>query len=102
MPTADLTRGKTKLALYQVHRNIAGWSDEDLDAAAVRTQTCAAWFEGMRWVRSYLDAAEHTLLCYYEAANEEDVRRHAEAADVPCDRVAEVREVLPFLAAEAD
>lgn len=90
------------MPLYQVYRGIAGWTEEDLDAAAIRTQTCAAWFDGMRWVRSFLNPAEGTLLCYYEAGSEEDVRRHAKAADVPCDRVVEVREVLPFPATPED
>jgi hypothetical protein len=84
------------LPLFQVHRDITGWSNDDLEAAAIRTQTCAAWFDGMRWIRSFLNPEEQALLCYYEAASEGDVRRHAQAAEVPCGRVIEVREVLPL------
>lgn len=84
------------MALFQVHRDITGWTEEDLDAAAIRTQTCAAWFDGMRWIRSFLNPVDEALVCYYEAASEADIRSHAAAADVPCGRVVEVREVVPL------
>jgi hypothetical protein len=84
------------MPLYQIERDVSGWTDTDLEAAAVRTQTCAAWFEGMEWLRSFHDPVAGRLLCYYRAAEPADLERHARAAEVPCDRITEVVEVLPL------
>ena len=88
------------MPLYQIERDVSAWTVADLEAAAVRTQTCAAWFEGMEWLRSFHDPASGRLYCYYRATEPGDLERHARAAQVPCDRIIEVDEILPLAAPE--
>ena len=84
------------MPLFQITRDVSDWDESDLSAAAIRTQTCAAWFEGMQWIRSFHHPDTGMLTCYYLAASAEDLRRHAEFADVPCDEVRPVDEYLPM------
>ncbi len=90
------------MPLYQIQREVPGWTDADLDAAAIRTQTCAAWFDGMEWLRSFHDSDSGRLLCYYLAESPGDLERHAKVAEVPCDLITEVHEVLPSRPAERE
>jgi len=84
------------MPIYQITRDVPGWTQAELHAAAIRTQTCAAWFEGMEWIRSFHHPETGTLTCYYVAESDADLRRHAEFSDVPCDEVRAVDEYLPM------
>jgi hypothetical protein len=83
------------MALYQILRNVGQISDDEIDAAGYRAIACMPAFSGLNWLRSYFDANNGQLICFYEAANSDDIRRHAEMAHLPCDTVIEVLEYLP-------
>lgn len=83
------------MPLYQIRRSFPSATERDLDSAAARSLSCLAWFEGMRWIRSYWDPTSESTLCYYEAASIGDVVAHAEKASIPCDEIREVTEILP-------
>ena len=83
------------MPLFLIRRGFGGASETDLDAAAFRALACAPYYPGMRWERSYWDPAAELTYCLYQAGSEETIRLHAERAQIPCDDVREVQEVLP-------
>jgi hypothetical protein len=84
------------MPLYRVVRGFpTPLTDGDVDAARIRATTCAPRFPGVRWLRSFLERERKTLTCFYEAPDPDAIRRHAEAAKLPVDAVAEVVEILP-------
>lgn len=83
------------MPLYRVERSYGAMPDEELDGAGFRADQCAHFFPGMRWLRSYFDPAARHSTCLYEAASDDDLRRHAELACLTCDSIAEVLEILP-------
>ena len=83
------------MALYRIERHVGAVTPEEIDAAAFRAVACLPNFANLRWVRSYFDAQAQQFTCYYEADSAEDIRRHAQLAQIPCDHVAEVTEYLP-------
>ncbi len=83
------------MPLFMIQRSFPGATDNDLDAAAVRAVACAPFHVGLRWIRSFWDAENEQLTCYYEANAAEDIRRHADRAQIPCDEVMMVEEILP-------
>ncbi|MEX0783275.1 MAG: DUF4242 domain-containing protein [Dehalococcoidia bacterium] len=83
------------MPLYTVIRQFPGATRTDLDAAAFRSLTCLRYHDGLAWIRSYWNAAAEQLSCIYEAQNAEQIRFHARRADIPCDEIYEVEEVLP-------
>ncbi len=83
------------MPLYRVDRHLGPVDSAEIDAASYRSVACIPYFEGMAWLRSYFDASTGQMTCFYEAQQAEDVRRHAQMAQIPCDAVTEVTEVLP-------
>jgi hypothetical protein len=83
------------MPLYRIDRYMGDATPAELEAAIFRALACIPNFEGMRWVRSYYDEAAKRSACFFEARNAEDLRLHAQWARVPCDAIAEVRELLP-------
>lgn len=83
------------MALYRINRHLGSMTEGELDAAAFRSAACLPHFDGLVWVRSYVDRAAGQMTCYYEAERPEDIREHAQMAHIPCDAVTEVREYLP-------
>ncbi len=83
------------MPLFCVRRHFPGASERDLDAAASRSLSCVVWFDGMRWLRSYWDAASEETLCIYEARSKGDIVAHAERSQIPCNEISEVTEILP-------
>lgn len=83
------------MPLYAILRNMAGLSDEEIDAAGYRAVICAIEYDGLRWVRSFLDRQREMMTCLYEASNEDQVREHSRRSRISCDEVREVEEVLP-------
>jgi hypothetical protein len=80
--------------MFAIERKMTGWSDEDIDASIRRAQMCAFFFTEFRWHRSFLDRELQKSTCYYEAKYEADIREHARLADLPCDAVQLVEEVV--------
>jgi hypothetical protein len=83
------------MPLFTVVRRFPGATRTDLDAASFRSLSCLRYHDGLAWVRSFWNPATETLMCIYEARDPEQIRHHAERADIPCDEIARVDEVLP-------
>ncbi len=83
------------MPMFAIERDLTGWTDEDIDASIRRAQMCAFFFSEFRWHRSFLDRDREQSTCYYEAKHEADVREHARLADVPCNAVRRVEQVVP-------
>lgn len=81
--------------LWMIERDVAGWTEEDLEAAAIRATMGVHFFEDMEWVRSYYDRGGERTICIYRAVSEEDVRKHATHCGLPCGLVLPVEEILP-------
>lgn len=75
---------------YAIVRRVPGTSREELDAAGFRAAVCAYEYPGMRWIRSFWSPQRGEIVCYYDAANEQEIWEHAERARIPCDEVWEV------------
>ena len=83
------------MPLYRVERAVGEQSQAEIEAGIFRAASCSNRFEGLRWLRSFHDAAAKQFTCYYEARSPADIRAHAAHAGIPCDEIAEVREYLP-------
>ena len=83
------------MPLYTVLRRFPGASSTDLDAASFRSLSCLMYHPGLAWLRSYWDPAKESTICIYEAADEEQIRLHAQRAGLPCDEISRVEEVDP-------
>jgi hypothetical protein len=77
-----------------------GWqTPEDLEAAALRSNQIG---DGqmpahVSWIRSYVLVEEDGSLgtvCIYLGTDEEAIRRHAEAADLPVDEIVPVADTV--------
>ena len=84
--------------LYVILRR-NGWSTPDeLQAAARRsTEEGERRSDEVRWIRSYVlaeQAGGFGTACVYEAVSPDAVRKHAEAAGIPCDEVIEVADTV--------
>lgn len=81
--------------LWVIERDVAGWTEDELQAAGIRAKMCVRWYADMEWVRSFYDIEGARSLCVYRADNEQDIRRHSLASGLPCGVVLPVEEVLP-------
>jgi hypothetical protein len=81
------------MAYFLIKRSVPGATQDDIDAASFRAITCAFYFPGLRWLRSFWDRDAGVIHCVYEAKDEAEVYAHAQRARIPCD---EVRMVNPF------
>jgi hypothetical protein len=80
---------------YLIERDVLGWTDEDLDAASLRAQMCAPWFEDLEWVISYHDAERGILLCIYNADTVEKIQAHSKFSGLPVGAIRPVTEIHP-------
>jgi hypothetical protein len=76
-----------------------GWRDgPELEAAAARSTAEGEKVpDEVRWIRSYvLDEPSGRVgtVCIYQAADEDALRRHAAAADLPIDEVIRVADTV--------
>jgi hypothetical protein len=76
-----------------------GWRDgPELEAAAARSTAEGEKVpEEVRWIRSYvLDEPSGRVgtVCIYQATDEDALRRHAAAADLPIDEVIRVADTV--------
>lgn len=83
------------MPLYAIRRNVGFMNADEVDAAAFRASVCAYEFPGLSWVRSFWDSSGGEIMCYYEAVDETQVREHSRKANIPCDAVYPVTELLP-------
>ena len=83
---------------YIIERSVPGLTPEQLDAAARRSVAVLEQMKGVRWVRSYVSAAEGTSYCEYDAPDPEAIREHARRAGLPADRISEISmEISPAM-----
>ena len=84
------------MPLFRIERPLpAPLATEEMDAAAFRAITCLHHFKELKWIRSFYDPARAHFTCYYEAQSADDLRKHAELAQIPCASVTAVTEYLP-------
>jgi hypothetical protein len=72
-----------------------GTTQDDLDAAAVRSEMCLRRYPDLHWKRSYWEAKAFKMQYFYGAPDETLIWRHAADAHIPCDTVTEVVEWVP-------
>lgn len=82
---------------YLLFRTVGQVSEEELQAASLRTIEALDQTPGVRWVRSYYSAEEGKIYCEYEAPSVEAVIEHARIVGVPLDRAEVVRELEPAM-----
>jgi hypothetical protein len=83
---------------YIIERNVPGLTREELDAAARRSLAAIETLPGVRWIRSYVSAAEGKIYCEYDAPDAAAIREHARRAGLPADRISEVSlEISPAM-----
>jgi hypothetical protein len=83
------------MSLFEIRRDVGDITREDLDAASLRAIVCAYEFPNVRWIRSFWDRKNHTVVCYYEADSAETLWEHSRRSLIPCDDVTEVEEFGP-------
>jgi hypothetical protein len=83
---------------YIIERSVPALSREELDAAARRSIAVIEGMPGVRWIRSYISAAEGKIYCEYDAPDPEAILEHARRAGLPVDRISEVSlEISPAM-----
>lgn len=75
------------MAVYMIRRPFPGATQETLDAAGYRSEACIPFYPGMTWLSTYWDPKGEETICFYEARNAEDIRRHADQAHLPCGEI---------------
>jgi hypothetical protein len=82
---------------YIVHRTVGNISEEEIEAASLRSIEALDQMPGVRWIRSYYSAEEGKIYCEYEAPSVEAVMEHARRAGIPFDGAEVVRELEPSM-----
>ena len=83
---------------YIVFRTVGKLSEEEIEAAGLRSVEALDLMPEVRWIRSYYSAAEGKIYCEYDAPSVESVLEHARRAGLPVDRVSEVSmEISPAM-----
>jgi hypothetical protein len=83
---------------YIIERSVPGITPDQIDAAARRSIAAIGQMKGVRWVRSYVSAAEGKIYCEYDAPDPEAILEHARRAGLPADRISEVSlEISPAM-----
>ena len=83
---------------YIIERTTGTLTRDQLDAAGRKSNEVLAQMPGVVWVRSYISDVEGKIYCEYDAPDEASVRRHAELAGLPVDKISLVAlEVSPSM-----
>lgn len=80
---------------YLAFRTVGKISEEEIEAASLRSIEAAEQMPGVRWIRSYYSAGEGKIYCEYEAPSAEAIMEHARKAGIPFDHAEVVRELEP-------
>ena len=80
---------------YIVFRTVGDISEEELEAANLRSIETLEGMPGVRWICSYYSAEEGKIYCEYEAPSVEALIEHARKAGIPFDHAEVVRELEP-------
>ncbi len=82
---------------YIVFRTVGEISEEEIEAASLRSIEALNQMSSVRWIRSYYSAEEGKIYCEYEAPSVELVFEHARRAGIPIDSAEVVRELEPSM-----
>jgi hypothetical protein len=83
---------------YLIERSVPALSPEELAVAARRSIEVLEGMPDVRWIRSYVSAADGKIFCEYDAPSPEAVREHARRAGLPVDRISEIAlEISPAM-----
>jgi len=82
---------------YVIVRTVGQISEEEVEAAALRSLEALDQMSGVRWIRSYYSAEEGKIYCEYEAPSVELIYEHARMAGLPVDRCSVVQELEPSM-----
>lgn len=82
---------------YIVFRTVGEISEEEIEAASLRSIEALDQMSSVRWIRSYYSAEEGKIYCEYEAPSVELVFEHARRAGIPIDSAEVVRELEPSM-----
>jgi Nickel responsive protein SCO4226-like len=82
---------------YLLFRAVKERSEEDVEAAALRSIEAMNQMPEVRWIRSYWSVEEGGFYCEYEAPSAELLFEHARRARLTLERVEVVRELEPSM-----
>ena len=82
---------------YIIARTVGQISEEEIEAASMRSIEALDQMSGVRWIRSYYSAEEGKIYCEYEAPSVELIYEHARMAGLPVDRCSVVQELEPSM-----
>lgn len=83
---------------YIIERETGSLTTEQIEAAGRKSNDVLSAMNDVVWIRSYVSDAAGKIYCEYEAPDEEAVRRHAELAGLPVDKISEVAmEISPSM-----
>lgn len=82
---------------YIIARTVGQISEEEIEAAALRSLEALDRIPDVRWIRSYYSAEEGKIYCEYEAPGVELIFEHAQMAGLPVDRCSVVQELEPAM-----
>ena len=82
---------------YIVFRTVGEISEEEIEAASLRSIEALDQMSSVRWIRSYYSAEEGKIYCEYEAPSVELIFEHARSAGIPIDSAEVVRELEPSM-----
>lgn len=82
---------------YIVFRTVGEISEEEIEAASLKSIEALDQMSSVRWIRSYYSAEEGKIYCEYEAPSVELVFEHARRAGIPIDSAEVVRELEPSM-----
>jgi hypothetical protein len=82
---------------YIVFRTVGKLSEEDIEAAGLRSVEAMDLMPEVRWIRSYYSAAEGKIYCEYEAPSAVLIFEHARRAGIPFDNAVVVRDLEPAM-----
>ena len=83
------------MAVFQIERSIAGMSEEELEAGGYRAVSCSSRYDGLVWLRSFVDPERGRSTCFYEARSRDDLINHQADAELAWDTIVEVQEFTP-------
>ncbi len=85
------------MSKYLLIRTVGEISEEQIEAAVLRSIEALDQMPDVRWIRSYYSAEEGKIYCEYEAPSAEVLFEHARMADIPLDRCTVVQNLEPSM-----
>ena len=82
---------------YIVFRTVGKLTEDEIEAASLRSMETLERMPQVRWIRSYYSAQEGKIYCEYEAPDADLILEHARMAGIPFDHAEVVRELEPAM-----